>query len=253
MKNFHLAAASVLISLLAFSCAHNGTQAPYPLPSASISPQPTPSVVAEPSPVPTIQPAPVMFNKLSVGAISGASDAEVTMIYKGVELANEMLRSDCFKEWVTSARYTENQGLSQAQIFQMVTTVPQKADVEMYTGDWKANHYYRTIGYENDPFDGVVHMNRYFVNTAYMVADNLIHEIEGHSQGFRHDYVKATSQPYGMNYAYEGCSNQQQQRPGGHAFKPPGIRLEIRRKGRVAHPTHKPFPRAHHHRKASGH
>jgi hypothetical protein len=39
-----------------------------------------------------------------------------------------------------------------------------------------------------------------------MVADNLIHEAEGHSQGFSHFKVKATSVPYGLNAAFEACS-----------------------------------------------
>jgi hypothetical protein len=64
-----------------------------------------------------------------------------------------------------------------------------------------------------------------------MVADNLIHEAEGHSQGFHHYQVMSTSQPYGMNYAYEGCSHaQEMQAPGAPAFKPPGIRIKVRRK-----------------------
>jgi hypothetical protein len=130
---------------------------------------------------------------------------------------------------VLAAQYTENNGFTQAQIWALMASNPVTVDVEMYTGTYKANHVSKTIGYENDPWDGVVHMNRYFVNSAFMVADNLWHEAEGHSQGFHHYGVFSSSDPYGMNYAGEGCSQpQQMQKRGGKPYKPPGIRLEIR-------------------------
>lgn len=195
--------------------------------------KPVPVATATPSPSPLVQgpsePATSGVPVISVGQITGATPAEVAMIADGVKLINRSLAGPCIKQWVLAATYTENNGLSQAQIWDLITAHRVPVDVEMYTGDWKANHIAKTIGYENDPFDGVVHMNRYFVRTAYMVADNLIHEDKGHSPGFHHYGKFSTSEPYGMNYAFEGCYNQQQQAKGGKRFKPPGIRLEIRR------------------------
>lgn len=192
-------------------------------PSTPVAITPSPSPVVSPSALPSIN-----TPQVTVGTITGATPAEMQMIAEGVKLANDKLASECFKQWVNAAHYTETNGMTQAEIWALMSTHLVSADVEMYTGSYKANHVWRTIGYENDPYDGVVHMNRYFVNSAYMVADNLVHEIEGHSQGFHHYGTKATSDPYGMNYAYEGCSNQQQQAPGAPAYKPPGIRLEMR-------------------------
>lgn len=154
------------------------------------------------------------------------------MIYDGVDLINAKMATPCFKQWILAASYTENNGLDQQGIWDTILNHKLSVNVEMYTGTYYQNHVSRTIGYENDPFDGIVHMNRYFVNTAYMVADNLVHEDKGHSAGFHHYGVYDTSEPYGMNYAFEGCSNQQQQKPGAHPFHPPGIRLEHRHNGK---------------------
>ncbi len=141
---------------------------------------------------------------LIVGKITGAESTEPTMIADGVKLANDTMKTSCFRDFVLSASWTETSGLSQAQIYDKLCSGPITVDVDMYLGTWYENHVSRTIGYEKEP--GTVHMNRYYVNTAYMVADNLIHEGEGHSQGFRHDGVKATSVPYGLNDAFEACS-----------------------------------------------
>ena len=99
--------------------------------------------------------------------------------------------------------------MNQNQIWAVLVGKPVAVGVDIYSGTFKANHIAHTIGYEADPPDGVVHMNRFFVHSAYMVADNLVHEGEGHSQGFRHDHNKATSEPYGMNLAFEACAPQE--------------------------------------------
>jgi hypothetical protein len=149
---------------------------------------------------PAKSPVPV----LAVKNITGATSAEVTMIGEGVALANETMATKCFEDFVLSASWTETGGLTQAQIWDKLCGGTMTVDVDMYLGSWYENNVSRTIGYEKEP--GIVHMNRYFVKTAYMVADNLIHEAEGHSQGFTHYGVKSTSVPYGLDDAFEACS-----------------------------------------------
>lgn len=141
---------------------------------------------------------------LAVNQITGATPDELLMIADGVSLANQTMATDCFRSFVMAASWTETNGLTQAQIWDLLCSNPVTVDLEMYTGSWYDNHVTHTVGYENEP--GVVHANRYFVDTAYMVADNLIHEAEGHSQGFSHYGVKETSVPYGLNLAFETCS-----------------------------------------------
>lgn len=191
---------SFLIALGLFACMHSQPPVvmgptlaiPSPEPIATLNPQP-PAVAI---PVPSIQ----------IGAILGATPDERYMIGQGVILVNKVMATDCFKQYVLKAKYTENQGLTQQQIWDKLVVGSVIVNADMYTGTWYANHISKTIGYEDTP--GTVHMNRYFVTTAYMVADNLAHEGEGHSQGFSHMGTKSTSEPYGMNDAFEACAPQ---------------------------------------------
>lgn len=234
---------SLLIPLSACAFSPKKPVTPEPTPSVTVTPAPSET----PTPVPSVSPSPgpelaYKGEMISIRKIVGASAKEVDMIKAGAKLANDMLKKPCFKQWVQAADYTEDNGLSQVQIFNLITTTPMTVDVEMYTGTWSQNHVSKTVGWEADPFDGWVHMNRYFVNSAYMVGDNLIHEDRGHSLEFHHFNVKATSEPYGMNYAYEGCYQaQQMQAKGGKDYRPPGIRLEVRYKDgtRKVHPGRK--------------
>lgn len=194
----------------------------YPAPGPSIRPDIY-------RPFPAIDPSGPQVEMISVGEIKGATMMEKLMIAEGVKLANKRVQSNCFRQWVLAAHYTENNNLSQAAILDLSVKTPSKVNVEFFTGSFKQNFVWKTVGYENDPYDGWVHMNRHFVKSAIDVGDNLIHEDRGHGLGFHHYGVKATSDPYGMNYAYEGCSNQQMQAKGGKLYKPPGLRLEIRR------------------------
>jgi len=68
------------------------------------------------------------------------------------------------------------------------------------------NHCYKTIGYETDHLPGVDYMNRHFVTSPTIAASNMIHEGEGHTQGFRHDHKKSTSVPYQLNTIFERCA-----------------------------------------------
>lgn len=224
-----------LVSLSAGVAVGAGKRAaiPEPIPSASpschrlsLSGGP-----AEPIPCPTYVVVPTIAGKyISIGKIIGATDKEAALIAEGLRKANAMIDTKCFQQWILAAKYTENQGLTQTQILSKILSEPTTVDFEMYTGNFKANHVYKTMGYENDPFDGVVHANRYFIHTTDDIADLILHEDRGHSLGFRHDSVKATSDPYGMNYADEGCSHMQMmQARGGKQYKPPGIKLEIRK------------------------
>jgi hypothetical protein len=141
---------------------------------------------------------------IEVDTVTGATADEVIMLAEGVALANQTMATPCFKDAVLSANWTETNGLSQAEIWDQLCSGTVHVRVEMYLGTWYQNHVSKTIGYEDEP--GFVHTNRYFVDTAFEVASNIIHEAEGHTQGFSHYGVKATSVPYGLNDAFEACA-----------------------------------------------
>lgn len=144
------------------------------------------------------------YPEIIVKATTGTIGDEPAMIAAGVALANATMKTACFRDFVLAAKWTETKGLTQAQIWQKLCSGPVSVNVEMYLGSAYQNYVTKTIGYEDEP--GELHMNRFFVDTAYEVASNIIHEAEGHTQGFSHYGVKSTSVPYGLNDAFEACA-----------------------------------------------
>lgn len=159
-----------------------------------------------PSPTPSALP---LKPTIQMGTLTGATATEKDMVAKGVAYANTVAASDCFKTQVLKGKYYEVFTDTPQKIWENINSKsPLKINFDIYTGSWWENHVDKTIGYENEP--GLVHMNRYFVNTAYMVGDNAMHEGFGHSVGYTH-YVKSTmlsSEPYQMNHFYEICFSQ---------------------------------------------
>ena len=140
---------------------------------------------------------------MQIGKITSTPE-EAELIKEGMENLNSVLSSDCFSKAVYASNFTENLGLKPDQIYaQLKSNIP-TVNVVVFDGTFYQNHISKTIGYEVEP--GTVYVNRYYVQSAYEFADNLIHEGEGHSQGFRHDGVKSTSEPYGMNDIFESCA-----------------------------------------------
>lgn len=145
---------------------------------------------------------------LTMGAITGASAEERAMILAGADAANKVMASDCYKKILLAGAFTETNGLSNQQILDKQLKGPVTVNVEMFTGSFKQNYWSKTIGYEYMDEPQNLYMNRHFVDTAFMVGDNIMHEGEGHSQGFWHNGVKSTSVPYGENDIFEECATQ---------------------------------------------
>ncbi len=140
------------------------------------------------------------------GKITSDHQEDIAMVTAGVALANKVDSSQCFINQVLNSVYSENQSYTQKQISDMMQTTVVTVNIVMYDGSWIDNRWNHTIGYEDENIPNTVFSNRYFVNTVAMVADNITHEVKGHSLGFRHDYYKPTSVPYGANIAFEECN-----------------------------------------------
>jgi hypothetical protein len=134
--------------------------------------------------------------------------AELVLVAKGVMRLNRVMASACFRDGVLAATFTETGGLSSAQVWARLVERKVVLRIAFYTGGFWANHWHKTIGKENDATPGDVFANRYFIDSPYMVAFNLVHEGEGHTQGFRHDGVKRTSVPYTLERIFRACDRQ---------------------------------------------
>lgn len=188
-------------------------------------PSPTPAVV----PVVVATPPPAQVNpsvqkkpKMILGKITGATDDEVKMIRQAIDNANKIMASDCFMNRILEAKFTETNKLSNSQIWNLLSEKPIKIGAEMYDGSWKENYVWKTMGY--DIGDGVVYMNRFFVEDALTISSLSTHEAEGHGQGFRHDNEDAmeTTVPYKLNDFIESCAKKvgirQEQRSNANLF-----------------------------------
>ncbi|APR87972.1 hypothetical protein A7982_13321 [Minicystis rosea] len=78
--------------------------------------------------------------------------------------------------------------------------------IHLFKGNNWENKVYRTVGRDVAPYDPTVEMNTYFVHSARMVADNLLHEA-AHVRGYHHKNAHEwTSVPYMMNTIFEICT-----------------------------------------------
>lgn len=172
---------------------------PSPWPSGPVfwSPEPSPSPSAEPSP-----PAPTP--QIGIRGLAGADRTERRMLRDGVAYANHVMADPCFAEAVMTSTFTEDRGMQPGEIWGLLSTHPVSVNLVLFMGSYQENRVWRTIGYEYTP--DTVYMNRYFIQTASQVADNAIHEVEGHSQGFTHFGKKSTSVPYRLNQFFRRCA-----------------------------------------------
>jgi hypothetical protein len=161
--------------------------------------------IVPPSNEPALGPNTTGAPKIVLRSVSG-SPAEVAMTTRGVELANRVMASPCFAHDVRTASFTEARDMSDDAIWSQLSTTMVSLRVVFYQGSLCANYWSKTIGYENDAQPDVSFMNRHFVTSAYLAADNMVHEAEGHTQGFRHDGEHSSSVPYQLNHFFEACA-----------------------------------------------
>jgi hypothetical protein len=166
-----------------------------------------PQVHVQPAPTPIQKPAVtgLHYPSLVVGKITGATDEETSIIMQAIGKANAVLKSDCFHQHVLTANFTSTNGLTNKEIFDVLSAKPRLANVELFDGTWKQNQVWRTIAY--DQGDGVVYVNRYFFGDVNDCASMLMHEAIGHQNGFTHESAEEyTSIPYEMNSFFDACN-----------------------------------------------
>lgn len=135
--------------------------------------------------------------------ISGATFDEYPLVQSAVDQANVIMNTECFRNRILGADFTETNGLTNSQILNLISSKPMNIKIHIYYGSWRENYIYKTMG--KDIGDGTVYMNRYFVKTAKVMRSLLVHEAEGHGQGFHHYSAKNSSVPYTLNLIIEEC------------------------------------------------
>ena len=146
----------------------------------------------------------VVTPKVILGDISCAYDYQKQIINDGFTLLNKVLSSAEYKNEFLAFEFVQANGMTNQQIWDlMCSSSPIKMNADLRDLGWYSDHIDHTVGYDDSSDPETVYMNSYFVGTAYMVADNSLHEIM-HKLGFSHinptDY---TSVPYGQNTVLE--------------------------------------------------
>lgn len=161
------------------------------------------------TPAPAILPqqvaTPPQFPSVMPGAVN-CLPAERAMVDAAYADLNKVLSSESFKSKTLAARFTETQGMSNQQVYDLaVNKSPVAVDFTMFTGTWKQNHLWHTMGYEDDNHPNVCFANRHFIRSKEVCASLLLHETM-HILGFHHKHDKATSVPYTMNRIYDAVA-----------------------------------------------
>lgn len=156
-----------------------------------------PPVVIDPvDSLPNMKKHPVIHT----GIIKNATAKEEIMIYDAIVLLQDILADPLFYDEVMAQKFTETNGLSNQEIYDLLCKNVLVANVSMFTGNWKQNFLWHTVGL--DIGDGFVYANRYFVQDTKTLASLIMHEML-HGLGFSHHGVKYTSVPYTFNRIIE--------------------------------------------------
>jgi hypothetical protein len=131
------------------------------------------------------------------------TDDERAMIDAAYRDVNVMLASQEFRDRVLGMDCTETRGQTSQQIYNLlVQRSPILVHFTMFTGGFRQNHVWHTVGFEDDARPETCFANRHFVSTKEVCASLILHETM-HILGFRHDGNKFSSVPYTMNRIYD--------------------------------------------------
>lgn len=150
------------------------------------------------------QEAPSTLPVIELQNLKGAYGTEIEMVKRSFVEANDIMATECFKTKVLDEDFTETQDMDNIQIYALLAMAPKKVNAEMYDGSWWENYMSKTMGY--DVGDGTVYMNRFYADTTAIVRALIVHEGEGHGNGFRHDGTKSTSVPYKLGDFMDDCA-----------------------------------------------
>lgn len=165
--------------------------------------------VSSPPPViiPPLKLPPLAFPVILSGQIDCIGD-ELQMIRAAFTDLSKVLASPTFKTRVLAAHFSETNDLSNIEIYNMlISKSPVYINFSMFTGSFKQNHIYKTMGYEDENYPSTCFANRYFIQNKETCASLILHEAM-HVLGFHHYGVMNTSVPYTMNDIYSASASE---------------------------------------------
>jgi hypothetical protein len=181
------------------------------------TPSPTPSVTMSPSPQPSAYPQPGPGNVRFEPVTYYSTVAERAKILSAGRKADQVIQSDCFRNFMSSRKLIQTNGRTPEQVAAHLQSLKGVVPTEMYSkclGIWPCTS---AVAYRNVGSD-TIHLNRnafYPSMSDCAWAATLAHESLGHSLGgYDHDFNWSPSRSYSVPYSMGGADKTQ----GGSAF-----------------------------------
>lgn len=141
---------------------------------------------------------------INLGKVYGNTTKEYNIILTALVHIRDVVYSDIFRELVLSAKFTNTNGKTNLEIYNMYANGIFVLNIAVFTGSFYQNRVTHTEGYENG--DGYIHINRYFINDSLAYGSIMLHEL-AHQLGFSHESaIEYSSVPYGMNEIFRICA-----------------------------------------------
>lgn len=131
--------------------------------------------------------------------ISGLNDYQAKILNKSKDLMNQVLNSEEFKSKILNSYFTETNGLSAAEIYNVLAYGSWDLKIVGYRS-W--NVFSKVMGYFVS--GETIYINTRKITDALTLASLLTHE-NSHRLGFSHYGIWNTSVPYSLNRIFEAC------------------------------------------------
>lgn len=175
-----------------------GPTLPYPLPTTSVSPLPKPV----PSPIPEVKKVGIGFKCVD------CTMKEQSKVIKAEKLANEIVQSKCFEDFVIKWKPIDLNGKTAKQFVQHLRTTTLEVPVHYYDGKCSVVGY-RNVGEPDIYFNRCSH--DYY--NACDTGSNGTHEwshVLGYDHPFRNTPTRGRTGPYTINHAFDACCKESQ-------------------------------------------
>lgn len=164
------------------------------------SPQPSPKPV---SPVPE-KPITIIAKGVGFSPLRNHTAEEKEVVAVAEKLANSLLHSKCFADFMVNRKLIETNGKTPAEVVEHLKSLNLTVPVEMYSRWWS-----NVVGYRNPPKPDVFTNRKFHAGaTACSRGSNLTHEWS-HSAGYDHSFkstpTRPFSVPYSINAAFTAC------------------------------------------------
>jgi hypothetical protein len=141
--------------------------------------------------------------------LADATPKEVALVQAAIADMNKVVASSNFKAAVLAAKFTEQNGLTNQEIYDLILRrSPIRLDVKFYTEFMLVNFFSGNDGFEDRKSPNTCFGNRGAIKGSRAFLGSLMLHETMHVLGFRHDGPVTSTVPYTMNRIYDHVAKQ---------------------------------------------